>query len=61
MSQPVQSSMDPVSGEDLLPVDLLRIALGMNLRHEKRQTGMGRMDQQGMKENSNHWSPGLTP
>ena len=53
--------MDPVSGEDLLPVDLLRVALGMNLRHEKRQTGMGRMDQQGMKENSNHWSPGLTP
>ena len=47
----------------MLPVDLLRIALVMNLSHEKRQTGMGHMDQEGMKENSNHChrAGGLTP
>ena len=50
------SSMDPVSREDLLPVDLLRIVLAMDLSHE-RQTGLGRMDQEGMKGSRETLSP----
>ena len=53
------SSMDPVSREDLLPVDLLRIVLAMDLSHE-RQIGLGRMDQEGMKGSRETLSPILT-
>ena len=53
------SSMDPVSREDLLPVDLLRIVLAIDLSHE-RQTGLGRMDQEGMKGSRETLSPILT-
>jgi len=38
------SSMDPVSREDLLPVDLLRVGSAMDLCHEKRQVGLGCME-----------------
>jgi hypothetical protein len=40
----------------LLPVDLLRIVLAMDLSHE-RQTGLGRMDQEGMKGSRETLSP----